>query len=120
MSNDALKEDARELKLASAASQLEDNESAHPKPVQLQSEMPEKKELDAEACFRELAKGQNDVLPKAFGEFNSSASKDKSFMNGLFANRSYESHSPLLRKHAQDAQCDGGRTLRDRTRKLLG
>lgn len=116
MSIRALKEAALELKLGSA--RLEDNESSMPRPVDLQP-APEKKECDPEACFMELAKGQNAVLPKVFGEFSSSSSKDKSFIHEHFSSRDYQSRSPLLRKHAQAGLCASDRTLAEQARGLL-
>lgn len=119
MSVRVLKEALVELKLASAeGTKIPDNESEMKSPIALQSE-PEKKTHDPEACFRELATGQNEILGKAFSEFGSSSKKDRAFISENFSSKDYESHSPLLRKHAQVGHLDCGASLAERTRGLV-
>lgn len=101
-----------------ASSRLEDNEDRIVPPMHVQDEV-EKKVIDPVAAWNELSAGQNDVLDEVYNGFGAMASKDKSFINEHFATRGYESHSPLLRKHAQAGSIPDGRSLSERTRGLL-
>lgn len=119
MSVRAMKEALIELKLAStAATKLPDNETEMKAPIALQEE-PKKEPHDPEACFNELARGQHAVLGTAFSEFGSSAKKDRAFISEHFSAKDYESHSPLLRKHAQAGHLSSDASLIERTRGLV-